>query len=72
MIYLEALGQSILVLNDITMAQDLLEKRSGLYSSRCVGKPKRVKVLCEVDRIGRYSPGMPMLNDVCVFRPQTG
>jgi hypothetical protein len=34
LIYLEALGQSILVINDITVAQDLFEKRSGLYSSR--------------------------------------
>ncbi|KAF5348483.1 hypothetical protein D9756_009666 [Leucocoprinus leucothites] len=32
--YLEALGQSILVINDITIAQDLLEKRSTTYSSR--------------------------------------
>ncbi|KAF9443824.1 cytochrome P450 [Macrolepiota fuliginosa MF-IS2] len=33
-IYMEALGQPIIVLNDIRMAEDLLEKRSGLYSSR--------------------------------------
>ncbi|KAF9449659.1 cytochrome P450 [Macrolepiota fuliginosa MF-IS2] len=33
-IYLEALGQSIIVLNDAQMAKDLLEKRSALYSSR--------------------------------------
>ncbi|KAF5346819.1 hypothetical protein D9756_010547 [Leucocoprinus leucothites] len=32
--YLEALGQSILVINDVTIAQDLLEKRSTTYSSR--------------------------------------
>jgi hypothetical protein len=35
-LYLEALGQSIIVINDITIAQDLLEKRSALYSSRYV------------------------------------
>lgn len=34
MIYLEALGQSIVVINDITVAQDLLDKRSTTYSSR--------------------------------------
>ncbi|KXN84167.1 O-methylsterigmatocystin oxidoreductase [Leucoagaricus sp. SymC.cos] len=32
--YMEALGRPMIVLNDITMAQDLLEKRSALYSSR--------------------------------------
>jgi hypothetical protein len=32
--YFEAVGQPIVILNDITMAQDLLEKRSALYSSR--------------------------------------
>jgi len=32
--YLEALGRPILVVNDLKMAKDLLEKRSGLYSSR--------------------------------------
>lgn len=32
--YLEALGRPIIVINDINMAKDLLEKRSGLYSSR--------------------------------------
>jgi len=32
--YLEALGQSIVVINDITIAQDLLDKRSTIYSSR--------------------------------------
>jgi hypothetical protein len=36
--YLEAPGQSILVINDISIAQDLLEKRSTLYSSRYVGQ----------------------------------
>jgi len=34
--YLEALGQSIIVINDITIAQDLLDKRSTIYSSRWV------------------------------------
>ncbi|KAF5346774.1 hypothetical protein D9756_010418 [Leucocoprinus leucothites] len=33
-IYLEAFGQSMVVLNDVQMARDLLEKRSALYSSR--------------------------------------
>ncbi|KXN84170.1 O-methylsterigmatocystin oxidoreductase [Leucoagaricus sp. SymC.cos] len=33
-IYLEAFGKPILILNDIKVAQDLLEKRSGTYSSR--------------------------------------
>ncbi|KAF9449667.1 cytochrome P450 [Macrolepiota fuliginosa MF-IS2] len=33
-IYVEALGRPIVVLNDIRIAKDLLEKRSGLYSSR--------------------------------------
>lgn len=32
--YLEALGQSIIIINDITIAQDLLDKRSTIYSSR--------------------------------------
>ena len=35
-VYLEALGKSIIVINDITIAEDLLEKRSALYSSRYV------------------------------------
>ncbi|KAF5348469.1 hypothetical protein D9756_009678 [Leucocoprinus leucothites] len=34
MIYLEAMGQSILVINDIEIAQELLGRRSALYSSR--------------------------------------
>ncbi|KAJ3562499.1 hypothetical protein NP233_g9528 [Leucocoprinus birnbaumii] len=33
-LYLEVPGQSILVINDINVAQDLLEKRSTIYSSR--------------------------------------
>lgn len=33
--YLEALGRPILVINDLSIAKELLEKRSGLYSSRC-------------------------------------
>ncbi|KAJ3563543.1 hypothetical protein NP233_g8874 [Leucocoprinus birnbaumii] len=33
-LYLEAFGQSIVVLNDFRMASDLLDKRSALYSSR--------------------------------------
>lgn len=32
--YLEAFGQKFVVINDIGMAQDLLEKRSALYSDR--------------------------------------
>ncbi|KAF9445055.1 cytochrome P450, partial [Macrolepiota fuliginosa MF-IS2] len=32
--YMEALGRQFIILNDIRMAKDLLEKRSGLYSSR--------------------------------------
>ncbi len=32
--YLDALGQPIIILNDFQMAKDLLEKRSALYSSR--------------------------------------
>jgi hypothetical protein len=36
MIYLEALGRPLLIVNDISIAQDLLEKRSALYSSRYV------------------------------------
>ncbi|KXN84166.1 O-methylsterigmatocystin oxidoreductase [Leucoagaricus sp. SymC.cos] len=35
-IHMEALGMHVIVLNDIEMAQDLLEKRSALYSSRSV------------------------------------
>ncbi|KAF5348527.1 hypothetical protein D9756_009683 [Leucocoprinus leucothites] len=35
-VYLEAIGRTIIVLNDINMARDLLEKRSALYSSRPV------------------------------------
>lgn len=34
--YLEAFGQPIIVINDALMAKELLEKRSALYSSRCV------------------------------------
>jgi hypothetical protein len=34
MIYLEALGRPLLIINDISIAQDLLEKRSTSYSSR--------------------------------------
>jgi hypothetical protein len=34
--YLEAFGMSIIVLNDLKMAIDLLEKRSAIYSSRYV------------------------------------
>jgi hypothetical protein len=37
MVYFEALGHSVLVINDIGVARDLLEKRSAIYSSRCVG-----------------------------------
>ncbi|KAJ3567440.1 hypothetical protein NP233_g6373 [Leucocoprinus birnbaumii] len=33
-IYLEALGQPMIVLNDAAIAQELLEKRSAVYSSR--------------------------------------
>ncbi|KAJ3568619.1 hypothetical protein NP233_g5596 [Leucocoprinus birnbaumii] len=33
-LYLEALGQSMLIINDISIAQELLEKRSTVYSSR--------------------------------------
>ncbi|XP_006459505.1 hypothetical protein AGABI2DRAFT_116472 [Agaricus bisporus var. bisporus H97] len=33
-IYLEAVGQPFLIINDYRVAQDLLEKRSALYSSR--------------------------------------
>ncbi len=33
-VYLEALGRPMLVVNDANIAKDLLEKRSGLYSSR--------------------------------------
>ncbi|KAJ3563542.1 hypothetical protein NP233_g8875 [Leucocoprinus birnbaumii] len=33
-LYLEAFGQSIVVLNDSQMARDLLDKRSAIYSSR--------------------------------------
>lgn len=32
--YLEALGRPLLIINDYGVAQDLLEKRSALYSSR--------------------------------------
>ncbi|KAF9449666.1 cytochrome P450 [Macrolepiota fuliginosa MF-IS2] len=35
-IYVELLGRPLIVLNDIRMAKDLLERRSGLYSSRPV------------------------------------
>ncbi|KAF5348522.1 hypothetical protein D9756_009684 [Leucocoprinus leucothites] len=35
-LYLEAVGRPIIVLNDVDMARDLLEKRSALYSSRPV------------------------------------
>lgn len=34
--YLEAFGQSIVVINDLPTAQELLEKRSTIYSSRRV------------------------------------
>ncbi|KAJ3568002.1 hypothetical protein NP233_g6000 [Leucocoprinus birnbaumii] len=34
MIYIEALGQPIIVVNDAWIANDLLDKRSALYSSR--------------------------------------
>jgi hypothetical protein len=34
MLYLEAIGQPLLVVNDYCIAQDLLDKRSALYSSR--------------------------------------
>ena len=34
--YLEAFGQSLVVINDLAMAQELLEKRSATYSSRRV------------------------------------
>lgn len=33
-IYLEALGQKIIVLNSIQAAEDLLERRSAIYSDR--------------------------------------
>jgi hypothetical protein len=36
MIYLEVLGRPLLIINDVGIAQDLLDKRSALYSSRCV------------------------------------
>ena len=35
-IYFEAFGQSIIVVNDLPTAQELLEKRSTIYSSRRV------------------------------------
>ncbi|KAF9445054.1 cytochrome P450 [Macrolepiota fuliginosa MF-IS2] len=53
-VYMEALGRQFIVLNDVRMAKDLLEKRSELYSSRpafpmllevCVGFPHLVKSL---------------------------
>lgn len=35
-LYLEAFGQPIVVLDDLRTAQDLLDKRSSIYSSRLV------------------------------------
>lgn len=32
--YLEAFGEPIIIINDMNIAKDLLEKRSTLYSSR--------------------------------------
>ena len=32
--YLEVLGQSLVILNSYAACKDLLEKRSGIYSSR--------------------------------------
>lgn len=32
--YLEAFDQSMVIINDVKIAQDLLDKRSALYSSR--------------------------------------
>jgi cytochrome P450 len=60
--HLEALGRPILVLNDIKMAQDLLDKRSAFYSSRYVLLGyKHVLRTLKLDR-----PEIPMLNEVYV------
>lgn len=33
-LYLQAFGRPMVIINDVKIAQDLLEKRSALYSSR--------------------------------------
>ncbi|KAJ3573940.1 hypothetical protein NP233_g2114 [Leucocoprinus birnbaumii] len=55
--YLEALGQPMLIINDINIAQDLLEKRSALYSSR-----PAVTMLTEVVGLPIYFAFMPYGN----------
>ncbi|KXN82035.1 O-methylsterigmatocystin oxidoreductase [Leucoagaricus sp. SymC.cos] len=53
-IYLEAMGKPIIVLNDLTMAQELLDKRSALYSSR-----PTLPMLREVVGLTYYFASMP-------------
>ncbi|KAF9443425.1 cytochrome P450 [Macrolepiota fuliginosa MF-IS2] len=47
-IYMEALGQPIIVLNDIRIAKDLLENRSSLYSSRPLLPMLTEMVFCQI------------------------
>ncbi|KAF5360986.1 hypothetical protein D9756_005147 [Leucocoprinus leucothites] len=54
LLYLEALGQPMLIINDISIAQDLLEKRSALYSSR-----PAIPMLNDVVGIRTYFAFMP-------------
>ncbi|KAF5360606.1 hypothetical protein D9756_005151 [Leucocoprinus leucothites] len=54
LLYLEALGQPMLIINDIRIAQDLLEKRSALYSSR-----PAIPMLNDVVGIRMYFALMP-------------
>ena len=44
-IYVNALGTSILVLNSLSAAEDLLDKRSGVYSSRYVEELKQFEII---------------------------
>ncbi|KXN80787.1 O-methylsterigmatocystin oxidoreductase [Leucoagaricus sp. SymC.cos] len=53
-IHLEAFGQRIVVLNDIQMARDLMEKRSAIYSSR-----PHLNMLMDVVRINYLFSVMP-------------
>ncbi|KAJ3568360.1 hypothetical protein NP233_g5767 [Leucocoprinus birnbaumii] len=43
MVYLELFGKPIIIINDIKTAQELLEKRAGIYSSR-----RQIRMLTEV------------------------
>ncbi|KAF5360644.1 hypothetical protein D9756_005134 [Leucocoprinus leucothites] len=54
LLYLEALGQPMLIINDIRIAQDLLEKRSALYSSR-----PAIPMLNDVVGVRAYFSVMP-------------